>query len=578
VTVAEPSIQYDPVGVAEILRTKSLAVPTYQRSYSWITEGKLGSATGTADDKFQVVEFWEDLQSSFSSQDAYFLGTVVLADGPDGRAMVIDGQQRLATASLLIAAIRDRCFAGGENEAGKATQQRYLGRYDKVAKKDLPTLLMNTEDHDFYERRVIQRETTLSATGYSQRLIEKAYGYLVERVEEFAKAQGSNWEPKLTELESWLDKSVKVVAITVPSEADAFLIFETLNDRGADLTIADLLKNFLFSRAGARLPEVQKNWTLTLANLGLNEVGNQLFTKFARHLLSSKYGLVRERDVYKRLKGIIKDPATAVQFTIELEATSKVYYALMYADSDFWSDYSPSTAEAAAVVASLQIERYRPLVLAVLSTFPKPEAEKFMVTLVSWSVRMLCAGSLGGGVAEAAFCEAAVDIRAKKVKTTAEILSKTKVGALVPADERFQADFKDWQPIAKISRYLLRALELTHRNESEPELVVNANTDSVNLEHILPKNAKAADWPCFTAETRKSMVGFVGNHALLQRTKNSRIGNKPWAIKQPILEQSALQLTSETATAKDWTETEIRDRQKVLAALALTCWPREPKP
>lgn len=573
---ADPTIQYDPVGVAEVLRTKSLAVPNYQRSYSWITESKTGSATAGNDDKFQVVEFWGDLQGSFANQEPYFLGTVVLADGPDGRAMVIDGQQRLATASLLLAAIRDRCFAGGEEAAGTATQQTYLGRYDKVVKKDLPTLLLNTDDHDFYERRVINSES-VEAVGYSQKLIEKAYAYLGERVNEFAALHGPNWEPKLTELEQWLDRNVKVVAITVPNEADAFLIFETLNDRGADLTIADLLKNFLFSRAGSRLPEVQKNWTLTLANLGLNEIGNSLFTKFARHLLSSKYGLVRERDVYRRLKDIIKDPATAVQFTIELESASKLYYALMYSDSDYWSEYSSSTGDAAAVIADLQIERYRPLVLAVLSTFSKSEAEKFMVTPVSWSVRMLSAGSLGGGVAEAAFCEAAVDIRGKKVKTTAEILSNTKVGSLIPSDERFRADFNDWQPTVKISRYLLRALELKNHGDLEPELVVNADTDSVNLEHILPKNAKAADWPQFTNETRKSMVGFLGNHALLQRTKNARIGNKPWSAKRPILGQSKLALTAETAAFEDWTEQSIRERHAKLAELAVTCWPREPR-
>lgn len=572
--IADPAIDYDPLGVAELIRTRSLAVPTYQRSYAWVTDS---NAKQSSDDKFQVVEFWEDLRSSFNNQDAYFLGTVVLAKSGSGREMVIDGQQRLATASLLLAAIRDRCRAGGEDEAAKATQSQYLGKYDKVQKRVLPSLLLNTDDHDFYERHVINEET-LAPVGYSQRLINTAYEYLVARVDEFAKAHGANWEPKLTELEQWLDKNVKVVAITVPSESDAFMIFETLNDRGADLTVADLLKNFLFSKAGKRLSEVQKNWTLTLGNLGLNEIGNQEFTTFARHLLSSKTGLVRERDVYRRLKDVVKAPASAVEFTLELETTSKLYYALTHADSDYWSAYSAQTGEAAAVLAELQIERYRPLILAVMAMFPKKERERFLVTLVSWSVRMLCAGVLGGGVAEAAFCDAAVDVRNKKVTTTDEILTKTKVGALVVSDELFEATFKEWEPVTRVSRYLLRALELKSRGDIEPELVVNPDTESVNLEHILPKNAKAADWPDFSPDSRKFLVGRIGNHALLQRTANARIGNKPWAAKRPILAKSVLVLTSETATETDWTEAEIVARQAKLAKLARECWPRAPKP
>jgi len=570
-------LDYSALGVAELLRTRSLRVPIYQRSYSWATDQGPAGFT-TADDKLQVVEYWDDLTSSFNNQIGYFLGTVVLAAGSEaepGRELIIDGQQRLVTTSLLLAAIRNRYAAGGESKSAAATQQDYLGRYDKTARKDLPKLILNTDDHDFFERHIVLGEER-AASGYSQQLMKSAYEYLQVKVDDFATAHGANWEAKLTELEKWLDQSVQVVAITVPTEADAFLIFETLNDRGADLTVADLLKNYLFSQAGdARLAEVQKLWALTLANLGLEKVGNQLFTTFARHLLSSKYGLVRERDVYRKLKTIVSDASGAVEFAQELETTSRSYYALLHPDSDYWSDYSAKVASAADVIAELQIERYRPLILAVLATFAKPEIERFMTSLVSWSVRMLCAGSLGGGVAEAAFCEAAVEVRSGKVSTTAEVLSKTKVGGLVPTDELFAAAFKEWRTTARLSRYLLRALELVAVGDPEPELVVNADIDAVNLEHILPKNAKDQDWPSFTADSRRLMTDRVGNHALLQKGKNARIGNKPWTVKQPILAASKLKLTQDAARAADWTAESIRARQADLATLAVACWPRD---
>lgn len=198
-----------------------------------------------------------------------------------------------------------------------------------------------------------------------------------------------------------------------------------------------------------------------------------------------------------------------------------------------------------------------------------------MTTLVSWSVRMLCVGSLGGGVAESAFCEAAVEVRAGKVTTVEAVLSKTKVGGLVPTDELFEAGFREWRTTARLSRYLLRALELVAQGESEPELIVNADVEAVNLEHILPKNAKDADWPTFSADSRRLMTDRIGNQVLLQKGKNARIGNKSWAVKKPIIGASKLKLTSEAAGASDWTAQAIQERQANLAKLALKCWPCE---
>jgi hypothetical protein len=95
----------------------------------------------------------------------------------------------------------------------------------------------------------------------------------------------------------------------------------------------------------------------------------------------------------------------------------------------------------------------------------------------------------------------------------------------------------------QISRYLLLALERTVRKEKEPEMVPNSNEDEVNLEHIPPRNAKQADWPDFAPEEVTPWANRLGNHALLKKSENARIGNKAWATKKPILEASSLRLT-----------------------------------
>ncbi|SHT00189.1 Uncharacterized conserved protein [Mycobacteroides abscessus subsp. abscessus] len=576
--VEQQFLKYEASGIAALLRTESLAVPFYQRSYSWSTIEEKPSSD-TKSDRQQVVDFWSDLKTSYESKQSYFLGTVVLATnsetGDNTRRLVIDGQQRLATTSILLAAIRDTYRSKGEDAYARSTQQEYLGRFDRRVGIDQPQLILNTDDRDFFDRKVVLEED-VEPTTYSQQLIKNAYDFFIEECQQFVKKSGTEWRARLTELQEWLDESAQVVAITVATEADAFLIFETLNDRGADLTVADLLKNFLFSRSESRLSEVRDNWVRTLENLDVGRVGNQRFTTFARHFLSSKYGLVREREIYSRLKSIVNGPAQAVSFAQELADNSRLYHALISAESDFWADYPDSVTNAAAVLVNLRVERYRPLMLAVLATFPKSEIIRFVPAMVSWSVRMLCVGNLGGGTSEVAFCDAAREVRAGTVTSTEDILL-TKVGGLVSTDSVFHSSFVDWKPIGRLARYALRALELETRGDPEPELVVNTDVEHVNLEHILPQRATQDEWPHFAADDRKLYTDRLGNLCLLQKGPNGIIGNKSWSVKRPVLADSNLVLTSSTAENDEWTADSIETRQRALADLALLAWPRDPR-
>lgn len=578
----ENFLRYEASGIAALLRTRSLAVPFYQRSYSWVSSEQSSYSKAVDVEKLQVDDFWTDLTTSFAANGSYFMGTVVLAREGNAhnsdRQLVIDGQQRLATTSLLLAAIRDQFSDGGEERFAGSTQQEYLGKFDRRADQDQSKLILNTDDRDFYDRRVVLQNHDVTPANYSQGLLLDAYLHLKKRVSEFATSHGTAWRDKLNELVDWLDKDAQIVAIDVATEADAFLIFETLNDRGADLTVADLLKNFLFSRAALRLDEVRDNWVSTLNNLDIDKVGNQRFTNFARHLLSSKYGRTREREVYGKLKDIVNTPASAVSFSQELKDSSRIYYALLAVDSDYWGDHPAQVLRAVEQLVELNLEQYRPLLLAALSTFNPSEVARFVPTMLSWAIRGLSTGALGAGTAEAAFCEAARDIRAGKITTTEEILSESRVGALIPTDGAFERSFSTWRVMrGSLARYLLRALELQERGENEPELLVNDDVEAVNLEHILPKSAKQAVWPSFTEDEQRDYVHRLGNMCLLQRGPNGRIGNKSWATKKPILAASSLHLTASAATQADWAKSVIDARQVELAKLAVKAWPRLPR-
>lgn len=554
-------IRFDLRGLGSELRERMIAVPIYQRSYAWTPE--------------EVGEYWEDLRSAFSeSAPEYFLGTIVLTrQSTPGRDSVIDGQQRLATTSILLAAIRDEYKARGDLKRAEIVQNAYLSTSDLDSAEEVSRLSLNSEDSFFYDQRIVQGKATPDATKESHRLLEAAYKLFRESITKVADDAGPDWVNRLTQWVEFLRLNVKSIVLEVPTEADAFLIFETLNDRGADLTIADLLKNYLFGNSGSKLDAVRDGWMLVLGALEIS-AENSLFTTFLRHYWSSLRGAVRERELYKSIKDHVATQAQVVAFLNDLQGAALLYSALLNADHEYWDGFGGTARENLETLLRLDLEQNRPLLLAALQHFPDKEQKKLLRSLVSWSVRGLVVGGIGGGTAEKSYCRAAVKIRRGELKTTAQVLSE--IGAIVPSDDEFRTAFATARvPKSNLARYYLLALERQRGGEKEPELVPNANEDQVNLEHVLPQRASAKDWGAnFSEEERKTFLHRLGNLALLKKGPNGRIGNKAFSVKKPILEKSALVLTSEIGANDDWTKETIGKRQEKLGELAVKTWPR----
>jgi hypothetical protein len=130
-------------GIGHLLRDLHLSVPTYQRPYSWGVE--------------QVETFWTDLRAALEySSEEYFLGTVVLSGAPSSRQrVIIDGQQRLATATLLLAAIRDVFREFKDSSRAEVLQNDYLSQKSLKTSEREPRLRLNTQDAKYFEGRIL---------------------------------------------------------------------------------------------------------------------------------------------------------------------------------------------------------------------------------------------------------------------------------------------------------------------------------------------------------------------------------------------------------------------------------------
>ena len=113
--------------------------------------------------------------------------------------------------------------------------------------ENVPRILLNADDDAFFAKLIVEGGS-VAPNSRSETLIRDAYEYLKMNITFTANNAASQWSSRLIDWVDFLKDRTQVILVEVQTESDAFLIFEILIDRGADLTIADLLKNYLFSK------------------------------------------------------------------------------------------------------------------------------------------------------------------------------------------------------------------------------------------------------------------------------------------------------------------------------------------
>lgn len=558
-TLSEIKIELQGIGYT--LKNNNLAVPKYQRSYAWKEQN--------------VEDLFQDIGSTIAEgSKEYFLGSVVISHMDSDQPEVVDGQQRLATTTILLAAIRDYFSQKKDIQRAFSINSNYLVNTDLSSLEMVPKLQLNEVDHNFYYKKILTEpddpDRNVAALKDSHKRIEAASKIARSYIKKYAEVTNDPTK-RLVELVEFIHQGAKVILVRVPDDANAFTIFETLNDRGLPLAITDLMKNYLFHQSGNKLPQTQYSWIQMTGTLEAVDKEEVIMT-FIRHLWSSKYGLTRERELYSKVKDTITSKQGAIDFTQELAKNALLYAAILNNSHDTWNEYGSSAREHMLTLNELGMIQIRPLILAILDEFELAEVRKSLKILVSWSVRFLIYGGLGGGALESQYCQRAFEIRKGIIKSTKDLIEAMKV---VPTDSQFKSAFEN----AKVSknylgRYYLRVLERQFRGEAEPELIPNSNEEIITLEHVLPENP-SNDWSITDPETASSYFKRLGNMVLLTRKINSDIGNKGFSFKKPFLENSNFYLTKEISTYHEWGVSQIEERQKALAELAVKAWPNK---
>lgn len=535
----------------------TVVVPQFQRGYSW---GKKHVEDFWAD----VVEFQKESLAK-GGRDAHFFGPIVVMQNENDKLItyILDGQQRLATASILFSVLRDLAYEL-QTQEGKSfgdDVQNHL-----ITKEDYGFCLqMGVLDQEFF-RNTIQTHPPIATKARikSHRNISKAREILYAAIKRTLPSDPSLAVKSLSSLRTIVRRDLVMASIPVRSQRDAFKIFETLNDRGLRLSVPDLLLNFLMGLA-ANDPErdqIRKYWDGMIVGMGKKDVG-----QFLRHIWVSKYGDLKNIDLYTALKKHIEDKKVdSLDFARTCSEECDKYIELLRANKD---DLGESAAKSVgALVNDLGFEQTLPLLLSTHMLLDDGDLDKVSRLVLVYVTRYSMLLGLDISGLENTMYSLAKEIRAlPKDKIIAHI--KDTLVKRAPDNKQLLAMKVDGEQMDLMPQDAVYIMSrLANKMQSKTKEVALSES---NLEHIFPKNP-SAEWE--NQDELEEHLWHLGNLTMLGKRLNGTVANSGYDKKRAYYEKATeLVMTQELAKKyPKWDVVAVQDRAKHLLPIILEVW------
>ncbi len=561
-------LQTKDVNLRDVLGNgKQYEVPPFQRDYSWGEEN--------------WEELWLDLvELRQKTSRPHYMGALVIQSLPQSEQYrIIDGQQRLATLSLLVIAalhclrelIDAKVDAADNQKRADNLRSVFLGAEHPVTLLTSPKLKLNSANHRFYEGTLLAMNTPVSVRSLpaAERLLWQGMKYFQGKLKELFVSQpdGAGLASFVYDL---VGSKLLFIQILVQDELSAYTVFETLNARGMELTSADLLKNYLFSivhpTGDGPLRSAQSSWQEISEKIPAKEI-----PEFLRHYLNSRMPNIRKERVYKTMRTEITGAKGVFEWLGQLKEAALLVGALEDDTAPLWEE--DELREARPYVQHLllyRVTQYRPLVLAGWRKLPRKELPLLLRYCDVIAFRYSVIAQRNANRLEDFYNKIAVQLEKGEVTKLEQVREQLQT-MLVPDDEFREAFAKrtisaDGQQ-KKLVRYILCALEKQAHNHD-----IDFMTTTATIEHILPKSPEGEWDRLFTLDQHERFVERLGNYLLLEpKLNNRRAGNGSLQSKLTVYATSQYPLTREFSVA-EWSPSAIEERQQKMARLATAIW------
>lgn len=594
-------------------------IPLFQRPYVW--------------GEPQWEALWEDIREMAellsepgAARPPHFLGAIVLHGvPPTGKHIsafhVIDGQQRLTTLQLFLGALGAVAAHLDVRQAVDIAESWTCNRYPLVDKdverwKVWPT----RKDQEQYLKAMSAKSREVLAKEFPDRdpkdrrrklkrpLMVAAWIYFYDAISSWV-GKGDAGDEAVGErvlgLITALKNGLELVRIDLTEQENPQTIFETLNARGVPLLAADLLRNYIFQRAGTPTEAErlhQTYWKRFEADSDPDGTSLQCwwdeeerqgrFTRarldlFLQHYLSSQTArVVRISDLFEDYKSWVRPSKNAAPFaTVEEELTRLTRYASHF-ETLIRADITTPIGRFAYRIRAMDQSTVFPLVLWVMeANLPSAERLAILRDIESFLVRRMIAGRTTSGYNKL-FLSLLNNLKKQAPPTAAgfraELSASKADNAEWPDDVAFEKAWCEASAYDELGsgrvRMLLLALEDAMHGVKNVQVTVHG---ALSIEHVMPQQWQD-EWPLpggadteTETITRNESLHRFGNLTLITPAFNSALSNKSADKKLPELDQHGTLLLNRAfgGGRSTWSEQDIRDRTRTLFALACKVWP-----
>lgn len=563
--------------IRDLLGKYCFYIPDYQRSYSWKSEN--------------IDEFLDDLFNVIHSGQAdarHFLGAITMAkrDGHQDTVDLIDGQQRMTTIFLFLYVIlgeyRSTRFA--DKATGRADELlRKLAYLNDDGERTGSRLVLGEFNREFFEEFVIDghkkgdddreqiKATYQAKHAFSQnQAIYDAYNKMKLMIEErldCCQSEDDAYE-YLKALHICVLDRVEIVTMLVEEEADAFLIFETLNDRGLALSAVDLIKNKLFQTFASHPDEFEQlksSWEEMCDNIDNKDD----LKKFLLHYWRARKGFTSPQSLYKTCRDYIstKGFEEAKRIVNELKYLSTYYNGFC----NPMGEYPWRNRELKVTLEDMKKMRYdlaHPILLSAIYKYPNNEDELAKVAKLCLNFLIRYISVMKG---KPTSVEKEISQLARQEDFSIEVLQDSFAAKAPDGQFRDQLLTMTMPHTQPLTHYLLCVYESDGCGRKEIWTTPGRGNNTV--EHILPQTVKASTesgqyWlsQFGSLENCETYKDRLGNYAFLTKEAQSKALNKDFSFKKTVYSnETDMKLTQELAVCDDWNLSEINRRQERMA-------------
>lgn len=539
---------------------KTFEVPLFQRDYSWKENN--------------WEDLWQDILNAKKSNSIHYMGSLVLITKNQKDFQIIDGQQRLTTLSLISLAtinivnnlIKVKNQKKKNEERREILMTNYIGFKNAKSLLFTPKLQLNQINNPFYSSYLVQfaeipNPKRLPSTN---KLLLGAYNYFFAKINDEIFEKSKKIEDLIDFIE-FLADSLHFIQITVTDDLDAYLVFETLNDRGLDLTVTDLFKNYLFSRVDqSSHTHIKNKWDNILKTINYKD-----FSTFLRYYWISRYNLITEKELFKEIKIKIKTEEDVLKILTELENYSELFIALSNPSDEYWTSFPKETKY---YLQELQIFGTRqpfPLLMSACLKFTNNQFVQVVKMCSIISFRYTIISEQRSNQLEQVYSKAATNIFNSSCKNPSETFLDLK--PIYVNDEVFQQNFNSkiikTNSKSKLVRYILYSIE----NHIQPISHYNFENDKGTIEHILPENADDKWNVHFPKKEQKEFTYRLGNYLILETKLNKDASDKLLAEKIKLYKKSNYKNVKDF-DFNEWNPQKLKQRQAKLGKYAVQIW------